>query len=99
MRFELFAPSSTVTTVNRRSKTTSEGAQGGNSNEGHEEPIRKVATNFSTVDYDQEITQQRRNTEYAPHETVKTPNQQETAARTPTTAEAVAGAVAKTAAT
>ncbi|RMZ81638.1 hypothetical protein DV737_g2389, partial [Chaetothyriales sp. CBS 132003] len=35
-------------------------------------PIRKVATNFTTVDYEQEHYQERRNTAYAPHETERT---------------------------
>lgn len=37
-------------------------------------PIKKVATNFSTVDYDTDPGQKRRNTEYAPNETVRQPS-------------------------
>lgn len=34
-------------------------------------PMKKVATNFSTVDYDNPTNQGRRNTEYAPHDEIK----------------------------
>ncbi|RMZ89865.1 hypothetical protein DV736_g2903, partial [Chaetothyriales sp. CBS 134916] len=37
-------------------------------------PIRKVATNFTTVDYEQEHNQERRNTAYAPHEIERAPS-------------------------
>lgn len=35
------------------------------------QPIKKVATNFSTVNYDTTTSQGRRNTEYAPHDTIQ----------------------------
>ena len=35
------------------------------------QPIRKVNTNFSTINYDVNDNQKRRMTEYAPHETVR----------------------------
>lgn len=35
------------------------------------QPIKKVATNFSTVNYDSTASQGRRNTEYAPHDDVR----------------------------
>lgn len=34
------------------------------------QPIKKVATNFSTVNYDAVAAQGRRNTEYAPHDEI-----------------------------
>lgn len=35
------------------------------------QPIKKVATNFSTVNYDSTASQGRRNTEYAPHDNIE----------------------------
>lgn len=42
---------------------------GGDSSDPAPRPVKKVATNFSTVDYDNTDNKKRRNTEYAPHET------------------------------
>lgn len=45
------------------------------------QPIRKVNTNFSTINYDQSDNKKRRNTEYAPDDTIRNRSEASGAAR------------------